>query len=132
MQEPLAALRRLCALVLCALAPIGILTGCGGGGSTTTTKHTIPKTTTTSAAVLSARIATAIRRCKREVVAASAYIPAADKATGESDCEGVKTGNVAKVGALRVLLIHACEEKVLAKVPASEQAAPTAACKKAF
>jgi hypothetical protein len=121
-------IRRLCVVLLCAVAPIGVVTGCGGGSSTTSTKHATARSKTSSAS-LSAGLAKAIRACKKEV-RTSAYIPAAEKPTAETDCEGVKSGDAAKVAALRTILENACEQEVIAKVPASEKVDATAACKK--
>jgi hypothetical protein len=127
-------IRRLCVLLVCAPALIAVLAGCGGGGSTTTTstkaKHAT-KTTATSTVPLSLKLRTAVIACKKEV-ATNAYIAAADKPAGEADCAGVKSGNVGQVTALRAILKNACLLKVTDKVPAAEQAAAMAACKKYF
>jgi hypothetical protein len=120
--------RRLCALLVCALVPVGVVTGCGSSG-TPTTKSTTTKHTTT--VPLSVRLSKAITECRKEV-RTSAYIPAGEKATGEADCEGVKTGNVAQVTALRTMLRDACELEVTEKVPADEQTAAGEACKKVY
>jgi hypothetical protein len=122
-------IRRLCLLLLCALVPIGVLTGCGGSGSTTTTKRA--STTPTTTVPLSVRLQKAIAVCKKEV-AASAYIPAAQKPAGEADCQGVKSGNVADVSAVRTLLKNACVLEVAEKVPAAQKAPATAACKRYY
>jgi hypothetical protein len=124
-------IRRLSVLVLCALAPIVVVTGCGGGSSTTASKHATAPSKASSAS-LSARVAKAIRVCQQKEVRASPYIPVGEKPIAERDCEGVKSGNAAQVAALRSILKSACEEKVIAKVPAAEQAAATAACKKFY
>jgi hypothetical protein len=125
--------RRLCALLVCALVPVGVVTGCGSSGTSTTksstTEHT--STTATSTVPLTVRVNKAIADCHKEV-RTSAYIPAGEKAAGEADCEGVKTGNVAQVTALRTMLRDACELEVTEKVPADEKTAADEACKKVY
>jgi hypothetical protein len=122
-------IRRLGVLILCTLAPIGILAGCGSSGKTTTTK---PATTTSTSTVpLSAKLHVAILACQK-VVATNAYIPASEKPAGETDCEGVKSGDVAEVKALNAILLQACLKKVVAVVPTSEQPAASTACKKVY
>lgn len=120
--------RRPCVLLLCALAPLGVLTGCGSG-STTTKKHA--RTETVATVPLSARVRVAVIACKKEV-ATNAYIPASEKPAAKVDCQGVQAGDVAKVAALRGILRQACLTKVSAKVPASEQPAARTACDKVF
>jgi hypothetical protein len=123
-------IRRLCVVILCALAPIAVLAGCGSSApKAPTAKHAT--TTTTPTVPLSAKLRVAIVACQK-VVATNAYIPASEKPAGETDCKGVKSGDVTEVKALNAILLQACLKKVVAVVPTSEQPAASTACKKVY
>lgn len=121
-------------LLLCALAPITVLTGCGSSGSAPSKPSSAQPSSTTratgtlSTAPLDVKVRQAIAACKKQV-AALTYIPASEQPAAKADCEGIKTGNISP---LRATLKKACEQEVLARVPAAQQAAATTACKKVY
>ena len=112
-----------CLLVVCALALVGLLTGCGRGAT-----HASTSTSANATVSLGVRLQEAIVACKQQI-AASPYIPASARAGAESDCDGIRTGNVA---ALRAIVRKACEQEVIGRVPAAEQPAALGACKKVY
>jgi hypothetical protein len=112
-------------LVLCALASIGVVTGCGSSSTgSTAAKHATPATVTTPLAV---RIRLAIAACRKQV-ARSPYIPAGEKPVAKADCNGIKTGNITS---LKGILRQACLNAV-AKLPAADQGPAALACKKVY
>jgi len=130
--------RRGCSLLVCALVAIASVTGCGGGGTSnskstpaTPTHASSTTTTSTSSLPLSVRLNKAVAAC-RKGVAKSPYISAAEKAAGETDCDGVKTGSVAAISRLRAILKKACEQEVVAKIPAADQPTALKECAKVY
>jgi hypothetical protein len=112
---------------VCAL--VGLLTGCGGGASTASNaEHASTSTSANATVSLGVRLQEAIVACKKQI-AASPYIPASAQAGAEADCNGIRTGNVS---ALRAIVRKACEQEVIAKVPAAEQPGALTACKKVY
>jgi hypothetical protein len=115
--------RRLLALLLCALAPVAVVAGCGSSGNAATK----PTTATTPTVSLAEKLRETVVACRKQV-AKSPYILASERAAAQADCEGIKTGHIAP---LRALLLKACE-RTAAKVPVADQPAATAACKKVY
>jgi hypothetical protein len=115
-----------CALGVCALVLIGVVTGCGS--SSTAPKHTTATRTTTTATVpLAVRVREAIAACRKEVTK-SRYIPASDKSAAQADCNGIKSGNLAS---LKGILKQACLNAV-ARLPSADQGPAALACKQVY
>ncbi|HEY5317906.1 MAG TPA: hypothetical protein VIJ20_07990, partial [Solirubrobacteraceae bacterium] len=116
-------------LLVCALVPIGALTGCGSGGTSTTKSTTA--THASPAASLSASLHKATASCLK-VLGSSPYVPVSQRAAAKRACEGVKTGNIAAVARLRTILKQACERAVIAKIPTADKPTALTACKKVY
>jgi hypothetical protein len=121
--------RRCSLLLFCALAPIGVVAGCGSSASTSATTHatSAASPTTTQATPLAVKIRLAIAACRKQVTK-SPYIPAAEKPVAQADCNGIKSGNITS---LKVILRQACLNAV-AKLPAADQGPAALACKKLY
>jgi hypothetical protein len=84
--------RRICVLLICALAPIAVLTGCGGSGKA----KTGPTTGLSLATVKhlnKVNAAQSYTQCQH--VANNPGLPANQKALVQTECQYIKTGNQA-------------------------------------
>jgi hypothetical protein len=112
-------------LVLCALAPLGVVTGCGSSASPASKASSTPPPTQT--VPLAVKIRQAIAACRKQVTKL-ADIPASEKPLAQADCNGIKTGNISS---LKAILRQDCLNKV-AKIPAADQGPAALACKKVY
>ena len=116
--------RRLCVLLACALAPVALVTGCGGGGqSTTKTGATSGLSIATVKRLNKLDSAKSVSECLQ--VAANPGLPANQKALVETECADIRTGN--NVG-LHAVDVQLCELQA-AQMPDPERSKLRAQCK---
>jgi hypothetical protein len=112
--------RRLCLMLVCALAPVALVTGCGGSSSHTTTTNGVSSSTIDAAKRNSA---SAYRNCQSAV--ANPALTPTEKATLQSECAAIKSGDAS---ALRAAGNQLCKEEA-ALLPAADGAKMLASCK---
>lgn len=113
--------RRLCLLLVCALATAALASGCGGSGSSHPTKTTGVSSSTIDAAKRNAT--SAYKDCQSAVKSPS--LTPTEKTTLESECADIKSGNAT---ALRADGQKLCVEEAAA-LPKAQQAKWLTGCK---
>lgn len=108
--------RRVCVLLVCALGPLGAVTGCGGGGSANTTKTgaTSGLSLETVKRLNKTNSAKTLASCKQ--AANNPGLPASVKPLIDTQCEYIRTGNNAGLHAVSRQICEA--EAALEQEPA--------------
>lgn len=112
--------RRLCLLLVCALAPVAVLSGCGGDATTQTSKRPGVSSATVDAAKRNAT--SAYHDCLQALK--NTGLTPAEKTTLQTECADMKSGDGAGVTAAGRQL---CLEEA-ATLPAPQQATLKATC----
>jgi hypothetical protein len=112
--------RRLCLLLVCALAPIALVTGCGGGGGTSNSGKSLSAIKHQN----SVNSAKTYAECRQ--AAANPGLPPNQKAILETECQDIKADNLtAEHAENRALCVAEADA-----LPADQRAARMAICKK--
>ncbi|HWF25109.1 MAG TPA: hypothetical protein VG275_06670 [Solirubrobacteraceae bacterium] len=115
--------RRICVLLICALAPIMVLTGCGGSGKTKS-GATSGLSLATVKHLNKVNAAQSYTQCQR--LLANPGLPANQKTLVQTECEYIRTGNQAGLHQVDVQL---CQIEAAA-MPEPERTKLQAQCKK--
>jgi hypothetical protein len=117
--------RRLRLLLVCALAPVALASGCGGGGSSGGGSHTTRITGVSDATIQAAKQESkaAYNDCLQ--AKANSGLTPAERATISQECQAIKSVDAHGIASTGQQL---CEEEA-ALLPAAEQATLRATCK---